>query len=59
MTLPVKISDWPAEWLELWNERAGIMEAEGKMLRWRAEREAERDIRKLESRALRRAESEP
>lgn len=51
MSLPEKISDWPAEWRELWIERAGIMEFEGGMRRWQAEKRAEEDIRKLASAA--------
>lgn len=47
MTLPPKIQDWPTEWRELWVERAGIMEFEGKWSRETAEWMAERDIRKI------------
>ena len=47
--LPPNIDDWPAFYLELWAERAGIMEQEGGMSRSRAEAEAERDIRKVAS----------
>ena len=47
MILPPKIADWPAEWRELWNERAGIMEHEGHLSRFTAEVRAEQDIRKL------------
>ena len=47
MSLPNKISDWPAEWRELWEERAAIMNHEGLMPKFMAEREAEKDIRKL------------
>ena len=38
--------EWPAEWLELFNERAAIMEVLGKMSRADAEKEAELDIRR-------------
>jgi hypothetical protein len=47
MKLPANKADWPAEWKELWNERAGIMEYDGKMPRQQAEREAEADIRRI------------
>jgi len=47
MILPVKINDWPSEWRELWQERAAIMEIEGHQRRTEAERDAERDIRKI------------
>lgn len=49
MLLPRSISDWPKAWLELFQERAGIMEHEGKMSKWKAEKSAEEDIRKLAS----------
>ena len=42
--------DWEgggAEWRELYQERAGIMEFEGHMSRERAEKLAELDVRKL------------
>ena len=45
--LPVRISDWPQEWRELWAERAGVMEFEAGMSRKEAEREAENDIRRI------------
>lgn len=47
MTLPAKVRDWPAEWFELWTERAGIMEFVGGMPRREAEWLAARDIRKI------------
>jgi hypothetical protein len=47
MILPLLIHEWPAEWRELWAERAGIMEYEGNLTRSAAEREAAADIRKL------------
>ena len=46
MKLPDKISDWPQEWKELLNERAAIMEFEGNMSRYAAERLAEQDTRR-------------
>ncbi len=47
MILPPTIDRWPAEWRELYQERAGIMEFEGHMSRERAEKLAELDVRKL------------
>lgn len=47
MNLPLKRERWPAEWLELFNERAGIMEFQGNLSRATAEARAEQDIRKL------------
>ena len=47
MNLPLKRERWPAEWLELWSERAGIMEFQGNLSREAAEMRAEQDIRKL------------
>jgi hypothetical protein len=47
MNLPQKVSDWPAEWRELWAERAAIMEYEGRLSRFTAEIRAEQDVRKL------------
>lgn len=47
MLLPTRIRDWPPIWLELFNERAAVMEYGGKLPRWKAEQEAERDIRQL------------
>ncbi len=44
--LPEKIADWPPEWKELMLERASIMEFEGKMTRYAAERLAEQDTRR-------------
>jgi hypothetical protein len=46
MKLPQNIVDWPAEWKELLLERAAIMEHEGKMSRYAAERLAEQDTRR-------------
>lgn len=47
MILPVHLYAWPQEWLELWHERAGIMEFEAGMSRSLAEKEAENDIRRI------------
>lgn len=47
MTLPEKISEWPPEWRELWNERSGVMEFDGGMSRRHAEAQAESDVRKI------------
>jgi hypothetical protein len=45
--LPRKIADWPAEWRERYEERAGIMEFEGNLPRAMAERRAEEDMRRI------------
>ena len=45
--LPLNKSDWPAEWKELCEERAAIMEYQGNIPRKQAEREAEADIRRI------------
>jgi hypothetical protein len=47
MNLPADRNRWPAEWLELWAERAAIMEMDGNLHRASAEFRAEQDIRKL------------
>lgn len=47
MLLPANRTQWPAEWYELYTERAAIMAVEGHMPIWKAEKEAEADIRKL------------
>lgn len=39
--LPDKVKDWPAEWLENYEERAGIMEYDGGLTRKEAEEQAE------------------
>jgi hypothetical protein len=44
-SLPTRISDWPAKWRELYEERAGIMEFQGNLRREDAERNAEANIR--------------
>ena len=41
---------WPPEWYELYQERAAIMAVEGHMPIWKAEKEAEADIRKIAAR---------
>ena len=46
MNLPEKLRDWPPEWLELWSERAGIIEYMANVSRFTAEFRAEQDIRK-------------
>lgn len=47
MILPVYREMWPKEWLELWEERAAVMEFEGGMPRKQAEKEAENDIHRI------------
>jgi hypothetical protein len=47
MQLPRNREDWSAFWRELYEERAGIKEFDGKLPRPMAEREAETEIRKL------------
>ena len=48
MILPLSIRDWPAEWRELYEERAGIMqEQDGDMAKKMAEAKAAEDIRKV------------
>ena len=51
MVLPEKIREWPPEFYELWVERSSIMEFCAHLPRWKAEREAERDVRKLAERS--------
>ena len=46
MTLPAEISDWPEDWRERFEERAGIMQFDAGMSRIKAEWCAERDTRK-------------
>lgn len=46
MILPPNINDWPVAWLEIYRERAAIMEYDGNMPRPTAEREAELDTRR-------------
>ena len=45
MNLPANRAAWPARWLELWSERAGIMEFSGNLSKATAEFRAEQDIR--------------
>jgi hypothetical protein len=47
MNLPPSRARWPKRWLELFEERAGIMEFQGNLSREVAEIRAEQDIRKL------------
>lgn len=47
MTLPALRKDWGSKWLELWAERAALMEFVGNLPREMAERYAEQDIRKV------------
>lgn len=47
MILPPDRRHWPADWYELYQERAAIMAVEGHMPIWKAEQEAEQDIRKV------------
>jgi hypothetical protein len=51
MILPRFRKDWPAEWLELWAERASIMEYAGNLPRSYAETCAEEDTRKTAARS--------
>ena len=43
--LPDKISDWPPEWQENYEERAGIFEYDANMSREDAELKAEKTLR--------------
>lgn len=45
INLPSMVRDWPLLWKELYEERAAIMEHEGKFPRHLAEQKAEMDIR--------------
>lgn len=45
--LPDKVANWPTEWRELFEERAGIIEFMSNLSRSTAEFRAEQDIRKL------------
>jgi hypothetical protein len=47
VNLPLSRDRWPAEWRELFEERAAIMEFQGNLGRFAAETRAEQDIRKL------------
>ena len=44
--LPLNLKDWPLLWKELYEERAGIIEAEARLPRDVAQKLAEEDIRK-------------
>jgi hypothetical protein len=46
VNLPADKNRWPTWALELWNERAGIMEFSGNLTRQAAEFRAEQDVRK-------------
>lgn len=46
MILPDLIADWPDRWKELYEERAGIIEHDGKVKRIDAEFWAELDVRR-------------
>jgi len=48
--LPMNVRDWPLIWKELYEERAGIMAADG-WTRGEAEILAEEDIRKIAAKA--------
>jgi hypothetical protein len=50
MTLPSDRGTWPAKWKELWAERSALMQFEAGLTQFRAEQEAERDIRKVAER---------
>lgn len=47
MILPADRRQWPASWYELYTERAAIMAVDAHMPIWKAEKEAEADIRKV------------
>jgi hypothetical protein len=47
LTLPKDRKHWPAEFYELWAERAGILEYGANMTRTTAEQLADADIRKV------------
>jgi hypothetical protein len=47
MILPLDKSRWPAEWRELYEERAGIIEFMSNLSRESAEFRAEYDIREI------------
>jgi hypothetical protein len=51
MILPRLVSTWPAAWLDAYQERAAIMEYDGRMSRVQAERDAERECRERAARA--------
>jgi hypothetical protein len=47
MILPRHRKDWDAKWLQIFEERAGILEFCANLPRLRAEIEAEQDIRRI------------
>jgi len=55
VNLPPNRAAWPKKWRELFEERAGIIEFQGRFPREMAERLAEQDIRKLAAREERTA----
>jgi hypothetical protein len=52
MILPVNKKLWSAEWRELYEERAGILEFEGHLRRDKAEIEAENGVRRIAERDI-------
>ena len=50
MNLPLHRARWPSKWIELWAERAAIIEYQGNLSREVAEIRAEQDIRKVAGR---------
>jgi hypothetical protein len=55
VNLPLSRDRWPARWLELWSERAAIIEFMGNLSRETAEWRAEQDIRRVAAREERTA----
>jgi hypothetical protein len=49
LTLP-RLAYWPIRWRDDYMERAAIMEYDGRMSRRDAEREAEKDVRRVAER---------
>jgi hypothetical protein len=47
MNLPADRRNWEPFWYELYTERASIMAVDAHMPIWKAEKEAEADIRKV------------
>ena len=56
MILPLARATWPKEWLELWTERAAIIEFMGNLSRQTAEYRAEIDVRRQAAAAEKREE---
>jgi hypothetical protein len=50
VNLPLHRARWSKEWIELWAERAAIMEYQGNLSRETAEIRAEADVRKQAAR---------